>query len=227
MGKFIIPPLISMCILFTIICTEVIAGGQHTDDEAKLPTIEERNEEEQQEEINPYEMTIINKISYGNTIENNNSNLEDEKEYYIYVKYLKDYLSTAGVDIDKAQADQIVGKTLDLVKIMTLEQNNCFHKMSLDGREIAIQLAKEIYELCGLEITFDLKGNILQISDNSECTIYQNKSSKQHNKFQIKIFLIILLIIILMFGNCVFIAKKNKIFVKGGEYDGLKNKGYA
>lgn len=227
MGKLIIPPLISMCIILTIICTEVIAGGQHTKDETKLSTIDAIDENEQYEGINQYEKTIINRISYGLNIVGDNSTRKDEIEYTIYIQYLKEYLGTSEVDIEKAQADQMVDKILDLTNIMTLEQNNCFHKMSLDGREMSIQLAKEIYSLCGLEITFDLQGNIVQISDDLDSIIYQNKASNQQAKFQINIFLIILLIIMLMFGNCVLIAKKTKLFIKGGGYDGFKKNRFA
>jgi hypothetical protein len=170
---------------------------------------------------------IITMLSSGITTVSNYTSNKEDGDFPVYVKALSDYLISSEQNLSKTKEQQITSKITDLLNLMMLEKKVSFKNMSLDGRDLAVQLAEEIYELCGLEISYDFYGNIVRISDQADHMIYQKSSAYGKNQFHLSKFLFILLVIALLFGNCIVITINNQLFNKGVGYERFKKKGLA
>jgi hypothetical protein len=145
----------------------------------------------------------------------------------LYFKYLKEYLSSSGIDLDNGKADEIEDLIISRNKIMDLENADNLQEMSYDGSKITIYIYQQIYKLCGLELTFDTKTDIAQIVNPSGGVIYQKNNPVKQSGFHVDALVITLSSLILLFGICMVITRKNKLFIKGGRYDGFDEKKYA
>ena len=99
--------------------------------------------------------------------------------------------------------------------------------MSIEGRKFIIHIYEEIYNLCGLNITFDAESNIEKIVDQSGAVIYQNTGAQSQPQIHIDALIITSTFILVLITLCFIIARKNQLFIKGGRYDGFDEKEYA
>lgn len=144
-----------------------------------------------------------------------------------YLIHLQDYLGYS-VDIPIIKNNDKKNNILhELMVIANLEKKNDIQQMSIDGREIAISLIENIYEEYGVNITFGIDGLIQNIEDNEGNTIYKSVNKSFGIDIQIINLIIVLSIIILLFGLSIILTRKNKIFVKDGDFNGLDEKKYA
>ena len=144
-----------------------------------------------------------------------------------YFNNLKMYFCMEGVDLNSEIAFRIEELIQNGEALVQLENERDFNHMSYDGQIMAEYILKQIYRLCGLELLLASDGKIEKITDLSGVVIYQGKNTKEEAGFQLDALFITLVLIQTMFCVCFAIAKKNQIFKKGGEYDGLNEKGIA
>ena len=153
-----------------------------------------------------------------------------KKEYNtqtIYFNFLRIYLSSEGVNLSTDNAGEIEKLIQDGVGLVDLEKETDLHKMSYDGRKVAEHLLKQIYKLSGLNLLINAEGNIEEITDLSGNSIYKEQNTKEEAGFRFDALIITLVVIQAMFYVCFAVAKKNQLFKKGGDYDGLDEKGIA
>lgn len=115
----------------------------------------------------------------------------------------------------------------DLQEIMEIEQKVNFHEMSLDARLTAMRLLSKICEEYGIDITYDLKGDIVRIVNFTGKGIYETELIKEKQKMQVEVFVLILLVILCFIIVCIYITKKKQLILKDGIYDGYNKKGFA
>jgi hypothetical protein len=226
MCKHNAPPLISLCILFFTVCIALLAGSMNTKDDMDIPAIAGNHDLMNEKNLNDAETLVLKVLdSAGEGIQSKKAT--DTKEYSTYKKELKKYLESNDVNLNNSIAQNTVNKIIQLNTIMDMENEFNINKMSLDGRELAIHLTQEIYELCGLKLSYNMQGDIITITDKAGKNTYFKNSSNQKADFQGEVFIgsvvLILLLIFLVFS----IAKKNQLFVKDVKYDGIGEKGYA
>lgn len=226
MSKHIMPPLISVCVLFFIVCIEIVAGSLGTKDDISIPVISGNNEISENSELNESEKVILNMLSSRILLKDTKS-ITADNEYTIYVKYLHNYLSSTGVTLSSSKAYEALNKIIELNAIINIEHVSSFNKMSVDGKELALNLAQKIYDLCGLKLNYDIHGNINQILDQSGNFIYQNENTVQNTGIQFKALMITLVVIMILLGLCILIARKNQLFIKEVTYDGFKEEGFV
>jgi hypothetical protein len=145
----------------------------------------------------------------------------------IYINCLKSYLDITELSMSQATYAQLKDKIVELIEIMNIEQENDFTKMSLDGRAVAVDIAGQIYKLCGLELFTDMDGNIKQVADPSGNLIYQSENMVSVYHFQITVFIITISIILLLLIVIFLIGKKNNLFQKEVSYDEFDEKRFA
>ena len=225
MNKRILSTLISICILFLIVCIEARTGSLSINDEISIPVQSNILGVYNDSELNENEKIVLDLLTGINL--GNRPLIEKNPDYKLYVEYLKAKFSTSEIDLSVSEADQIIDKIIDMNKIMNLEHEGSINNMSLDGRELSIKLSEQIYGLCGLDLIYDVQGNINLISEQSGDIIYINENYNRQKGFQINALMITLLIMIILFGICVIIAKKNQLLKKGGIYDGFNEEGFA
>lgn len=148
--------------------------------------------------------------------------------YYIYINYLKNHLYNDAVKLKPWQYEQVKDKVAELVNVMKLEAETDFTKMSLDGKAVAINIAKEIYEICGLEIDFNRKGDIESIYDQTGNMIMYRNDRLIDYQFNMLFLIITLSIVTLLLGIAYFVTRKNSNYYREGVmYDGFDAKRYA
>lgn len=174
---------------------------------------------------------------YGKTDVTTASNQIREYTYDTYIKekyklddyliYLQEYIRATKVTLN---ADDESRKELLLKKLATiakLEKKSNIQHMSIDGREMAISLLKNIYGVYGVNILFGLDGEIQKVDDPLGNPIYLNAEKTLQIVCQLVYLAIIICINLILFVLSIFISKKNKIFVKGGDVYGIDKKKYA
>lgn len=116
---------------------------------------------------------------------------------------------------------------MDLQEIMEIEQKECFRDMSLDARIPAMKLLSKLCEQYGIQITYDLKGDIVRIGDLSGADIYEVEMMQDKQKIRLEILALTLLVILCFITICIYITKKKQLLIKDGIYDGYKKEGFA
>jgi hypothetical protein len=207
-----------------VLCIEVV-GSANTKDEISIPTIASDSQILEDNSLNQSEKVIVSLLS--SRIAASGNQLRETSEYNLYVEHLRKYLSSAGVTISDDSGKKAASKILEMSAIMDLEQENNIEKMTLDGRELAINLSQEIYKACGLTLNYNLKGQITRISDKTGKFIYLNESQLKQTGFQFDLFLITFGIIAFLLFICIIIAKKHQLYVKDVAYDGFNEERYA
>ena len=142
----------------------------------------------------------------------------------IYYDCLSEHYRAYGMNLSTAVADKINRLIRDGKKLLLLEEGRQLGEMSLDGREVAIHIFKEIYRSSGLKLGIQPDGTIEQIVSQSGKQYYINNKSLQE-EFRIETLIFILMVLITLLGTCIIIAKRKQLFVKSGEY--IHEKGIA
>lgn len=144
---------------------------------------------------------------------------------FIYYQSLEKYLGRPGISLSSNETDKIMGKLKELNDILQFEKETEFTRMSLEGKNAAACILKQIYEKCGLQFNVDYKGKI-GIKDDSGNYFYSN--IKVHRTvFHPEALIITLFLILVLFSMSVIIAKKNQLFGRDVVYDGIDKEGFA
>ncbi len=216
MRKRNMPPLILICTLIAILCIPVVARGSINTKARSIPTLAGYTNLIEDSGINESERIVLNML--------NSISLDKD----IYVKYLNEYLSNSEVDLGREDAYEAIDKIEDMIAIMNLEKKSNIEEMSLDGRGVSILLSEQIYKICGLKLVHNIQGDIITISDTTADTfLYVNDNTNNEVSFHLYVLVIILLVLAILLGLCIFITRKNQLYVKDGGYDGFIEKGFA
>lgn len=144
-----------------------------------------------------------------------------------YMIYLQEYLRDAEVNLSVENETKKENLLQELMIIGNLEKKNNVQHMSIDGREIAISLLKNIYKIYGVNIEFGMDGEIQMVDDQLGNIIYQNGDKTMKIELQLIHLSIVVCLILILFCLSIFIGRKNKIMVKDGGLDGFDEKEYA
>lgn len=231
MNRRFLLPMIIMFLFFVVMCTEALAGSRNRKEDIGIPAVSVSSELTEDKELNQSEKVILNLFD-PQVSSQESSRSAEEGGFGTYVKYLHNYLSSPGIDLASSKAYTALNKIFELEAIMNIEQESSINRMSVDGRELALRLSREIYGICGLELSYDLKGNITRISDKAtDNLIYLNPETARHTVryagFRLDILMVTLAILMVLFCICVMIAKKNQLFQKEAVYDGFKEEGFV
>jgi hypothetical protein len=159
------------------------------------------------------------------------SGIEEEHQIFTlqstYYKYLEWYLCSPGVELSEQKAADVQVLISEFNKVVNLEDERELRRMSIDGRGTAIHLATQIYELCGLKITYNLLGQIEEITVPSGDIVYQLKSETDFGGLNISTLILALTLLSALLLLCRFIAKKNQLFDNKVVQDEFDEKKYA
>jgi hypothetical protein len=217
-------PVITMLALVLIICIEAAAGGLNTKEEGSIPVMSGNLGLSKEKGLSEAEIVILDLLDMKGQSQNE---MELTGDFNIYLKNLYDHLDRPGVTLTTSKAYKALNKIMELKAIINIEQESDFNKMSVDGREMAINLSKEIYSICGLNLTCDLQGNITRISDKAGNYLYLNTTMVETAQIHLEALFITLAIIMILLVLCIIIARKNQLFIKDVRYDGFKEEGFV
>ncbi len=227
MSKSSMPPLISLCILLSIVCIVIFARGKMaTKDEINIPAMAVKLTYLEEDELNIPERKVLNMliscIAPYSSKNNENSILHSQ-----YIKYLKDYLSNPDINLSVEKSNAAIDNIIGLMAIMNLEKVYEIKNMSLDGKIVAIMFTMKIYQQCGLSLVYNFQGDIIQITDVVGNELYDYVKSAKQMKIRLSALVIILVVMLILFHICKVIAKKNQLFMKVGMFDGFTEKEFA
>ncbi len=227
MNKRFIPLIMTIIVMIFIVCIMGVAKlSLKINKEKSVPTTSVKIELMNEVGLNVSEMKVLVNLA-GLLKISDNIEGEDNRIQSIYYNYLSKYFSSSGVELSTNAADKIQELIKDSDTLNRIEKENDIDRMSFDGREVAIYILKQIYELSGLKLVINIEGYIEQIADQSGNIIYQTNNPQGQMGFQVNALIIILTIILTLFSICFIIAKRNQLFKKGVEYDGFNEKGIA
>ncbi len=152
---------------------------------------------------------------------------KDSEEYKAYFKYLREYLAKDGVDLTAEEAKAATAKIRNFGSAIYHEKGVDIKDMSIDGKAATIYLAQKIYEICGLEISFNLDGSINLVKDTAGVALYQTPSAGNKVRIQMNVLMITLACIAAAFGGCLMISRKNHLFKEKNTYEPAEEKLYA
>lgn len=140
---------------------------------------------------------------------------------------LAEYFEKEEIKLDEEKLAKLDEYIQGCKEILMLEQERDLGKISVDGRNMMIYLYKNIYKLFGLNISYDITQNIEEIYSENGTVIYRNTDEKVRQPVHMEVLIITLIILIIFICLCFYIARKNQIIVKDGEYNGYDEKKYA
>lgn len=221
----IMPPVITFIILLLILCTMGITRM------SLKPNVVKGNIKGEYTEVPVSYHDIYEKdiMSYFPELENyTDTTMKSYSTYYIYTNYLNNHLHNETVKLSPWQYGQVKDKVTELVDVMKLEAETDFRKMSLDGKAVAINIAKEIYDICGLTIEFNRRGDIERIYDQTGNVIVYRNDLLIDYQFNMLFLIITLSIVTLLLGLAYYVTRKNSNHYREGVmYDGFDAKRYA
>jgi hypothetical protein len=219
-------PFMTICVMLVILCMAGITRATVNTDTVSNSLMTSYSAQFTEVELGDAERVIL-----GMLFDEMELSLEDrEKEdntYYIYWESLYKHLSSSGMELGNSKADQVKVKIDELNHIIKLEQESDFTEMSINGREIAIDISKQIYKLCGLVLKTNMEGTIAYISDENGQDIYRKNIQVQQTGFHTYAFLITLSSIIILLGTIFIIVKSNQLFKKEVKSDGFDEERFA
>jgi len=219
MSKRKMPPLLTICILFAIVCIVVIARGKLTTNEEKsIPALTNDIVLLENDELSTSERVVITSLLSGVELIDSQQDVKDNN-YRMYVNYLKEYLSSSGVDLSTTNANKVVDDIKGINAIISLEKESNFMKMSLDGRGVAIHIFEKVYQLCGLKLVYNMQGTIIRISDVLGNFIYVKDIPVTRAGFQFNALVMTIVVLAALYSLCIMIAKKNQLFMKEEVYN--------
>jgi hypothetical protein len=188
-------------------------------EERSIETVTNK-EEIQNTRLNDAENAILNMLL--SVVNDSSSQLETST----YEAYLVNYFSGKEIEFSMATAEKVAFRLNDITALKNLENENDIRKMSLDGRGVAIHISKQIYRLCGLKLEYNIRGDIQQLKDSRGNYLFKENILVQKEVFDINSAVIILAVWMSLLNLCIFIAKKNQLYIKDGEYE-FDKKGFA
>ena len=146
---------------------------------------------------------------------------------YLYYYYLKDYFSDQEYNPGKTDLMELENLIQAKEDIFRLEHEANPDKMSLDARELTLYIDQQIYNICGLSITFNVNNQIEQIKEVTGNILYQLSDQIEQDTIHMNTLIIVLITILILWGICIAVSRKNKLFVKEVAFDGFDEKEYA
>lgn len=146
------------------------------------------------------------------------SNFQSDSGYKYY-QFLLGYLNRPDVELKENTFYEVEDKMNDMIGIINLEEKNEIEKMSLDCRQVAISIREDIYKSCGLKLIHNYKGDIQKVIDSKGNSFNINIKNNKLEVFDFTIFLIILVIWFLLLCVCLYISKKNQLYIKEERYE--------
>lgn len=201
-----------LLIIFCIVITEKISLLNNADKKAEAYTYEVHIEDSN---LNETENAILN-ILINTTFASNFQSTFTREKYY---EYLKSYLESANVQLGLKTLNQLEDKIKDIAAIMSLEKEDDIQNMPINSREIILNITKQIYKTCGLKLVYKLQGGIQKVSDINGNYFYLGECLFEQEFFDFTIFLSVLSVVLLLFNICLYIAKKNQLFIKEEIYE--------
>lgn len=222
----IMPPVITFLVLAIIICTmgitrvAVKTDRMNTDKQSNVSSVTGTDS------VYDHRYEIVSML-ISNSETMSSLSKDENNTYIIYDYFLRDRLCNPDIELNNTQLKELKEKIIEIYNIMKLEGVKDFTKMSFDGRAVAIHLAGQIYEICGMKLETDINGNIERISDLTGNAIYIQSGKPTHYSFHIYTFIITVSIIIMLLCLILFIGRKSQLFGKDGVNNGFNEKRYA
>ncbi|MHB8128931.1 MAG: hypothetical protein ACYDEX_08030 [Mobilitalea sp.] len=222
----IMPPIITVIIILIILSTISVTREVLKSDKVSAARKSDNNTEQFIEaNLNDNGKEIISILLGGTKISDVKLN-QNQYTYYIFINCLKNQMTGSKMVLGSTQYEEMKNKASELINIMNMEGNKDFTKMSLDGRAVAIDIARQIYEISGLRMDITMKGEIEQILDQSGNEIYNRNDLQLSSNFQIYALLITLSTIFILLGIIFYVSKKN-FNREEVAYHGFNKKRYA
>lgn len=219
--KFILPVMIMgvfIAITFFVVISKASVGVA----ENRYTSVSNNDILLKDPEINACEYSVLSMLYNNDTMQEGQPSVNNR--LYQYLKY---YLGSCGVDLSEPKAVDAKVKISELNKIIAMEKNRDLREMTLDAKGIAINLAQLIYQTCGLELTFNLLGDIKTIAIKDGDIIYQNGEPIEQASFHLEALIVTVMGIIVLLIICIAIARKHQLFRKEEAQDSFEEKKYA
>lgn len=153
--------------------------------------------------------------------------VDDNSTYSIFISQLIQYVGSKDTAATLSRSELLEEKIAQLISIMNIEKESDFTKMSLDGRAVAIDIATQIYELCGLRLITSMEGGIDKILDDAGNVLFTNIGREPSYNFQPAVLIVTFAVILTLFGINLMIGKKNNLYKKDVRYDEFDEKRFA
>lgn len=158
---------------------------------------------------------------------NDNELYKDTYNLGSYLTHLQEYISTSETSLSIENESKFSNLLQELAVVSNLEKKDDIQQMSIDGRDMAMSLLKNIYGLYGAKIEFSIDGEIRKVNDSTGNLIYEKEDTTNIVEFQIINLIIVLCIILILFSLSLLLTRNSKILVKDGDIDGYDKKKYA
>ncbi len=154
---------------------------------------------------------------------NEKTNDNDRILYDTFEAYLKGNV----IAISSTKAKQAFEMIDNLKEIVKLEGDNEYENMSLEGRNVFLNITKEFYQLYDLDLIINVNGDVHSITDSAGHILYFQDTVSNITIAQVKAILIITLTAFILLLLCILFARKNHLFKKEVNYDGIDKERYA
>jgi hypothetical protein len=211
-----------------MVCIVIIGKGNAIHERTATSSIMIQSDLIKNKELNEPEQAIITLLHDIKDHITQQHRISEVPNFYSIV--LEEYLSHSGVNLSASNAAEVIHKLQKLEHVMEVEKKFNYKEMTLDGRARALQLSQEIYELCGLSVTYNIRGDMEQITNLSGAILYKRERIPQQSSLHMEALFITLGFILLFLILCIIYAKKSHLFVKDAfieEYEDYENKEYA
>ena len=230
MNKRFILSVILFSAILIILCSEAVAESLNQKHEINIPAISISQEFNEDKQLNESEKLILSLLT-AVLPSPDSSKPKENGSLGIYEEYLQRYLSSSETRLTSSKTREALNKIMELEAVLNLEKVNNYNEMSVDGRELAIKISKEIYKACNLKVYYNMQGTIIRITDRTDNLLYLNPDTIQHSirydGIRLDILMITLSILCILFLICVRIARKHQLFKKEAGYDGFKEEGFV
>lgn len=225
MKKSSMLPGITLGILLCIICFSVtLRGSSAAKDELSIPVLQKYAELSNNSNLNKSEkLVLISLLNEENIIDKQADGKAVESTY---ANYLSNYFRRSGINLSSTSAQKALRKIKDIENVTKVEGNRELSKMTIVGRGLVINLLEQLYEICGVKLVHNLKGEIVEVTESSGNYVYLSAKKMNQTDFRISDLIIILSAITTLFITCFMIAKKNRLFIRGEDFNECNEKGF-
>jgi hypothetical protein len=219
---------ITIIVIFAVVCVIAISrkSMEKRSDEAAA-VFSAQNGPDFEGAYNETELQILKLLADSPRLTNSIGSGLDNSWSLTHYYTLADYFNRCDIILNSHDVDRIGKLIRGETEILQFETVPDLNRISLDGRKFILYIYEEIYNLCGLNITFDSENNIGKITEENGVVIYQRNVDKNQQVLHPEALFITVFLIISLTALCFIIAKKNQLFIKGGRYDGFDEKEYA
>lgn len=218
--------LITVCIVLVLVSIAACARKSvNSGSSLSVPVISKNPELYKQDGLDVYELKTLNMLLEVMDLSGEEQQTEGTQKS-LHFNALKQYLEEVNGVVTPENISAAGDLAEDLKAVKLLEDKKEIRDMSLDGRSIASNIIREIFDLCGLSIDISINGEIEKIFNQNGKELYQRKQIEQGG-FHIEAFIMVMGIIIVLIFTCIIIARKNRLYIKDVRYDGFDEKRFA